>query len=627
MTRAERVTAMRRLLRSSVDGRAREVRRLAGWSLVEALPAFLSGLLVARAIDDGFLAGDTATGFAWLGVLAVSVLVGGWATRQTFLRIADIIEPFRDKLVERTVRGSLRRSTATGAVADGTGVARLTQQVEIVREAYASVLLVVQGFLVTAVGALLGLLTLAPIVLVLVVPPLLVSLALFALALPGMARRQRDSILADEGIAESSGIVAGAMRDVSASGAEQQVSAIVGSHIDAQARATRELARFTALRTISVAIGALLPIVLILAAGPWLLDRGVSTGAILGALTYVAQGVHPALQTLVRGLGNTGLWLFVTLARIVEETEAPVVADAAPAAARPPRGCEVRLSGVTFGYGRAVEPVIDGLQLTIPEGDHLAVVGPSGVGKSTLAGLIAGLLEPQRGSVSFADVPVGALDPRTSAQRRALIPQQAYVFAGTLRENLAYLRVDASDEVIQDGVDRLGARALVQRLGGLDAELDPHVLSAGERQLLTLVRAYISTARLVILDEATCHLDPAAEAHVERAFAEREGSLLVIAHRISSALRARRVLVLDSGSALVGSHDELLAQSALYRDLVGHWKGAPAPAPAAAPAAAPAPAAQPATPAAAPGSNGRRFPALTALTPLGRALARQRAGS
>jgi ATP-binding cassette subfamily C protein len=174
--------------------------------------------------------------------------------------------------------------------------------------------------------------------------------------------------------------------------------------------------------------------------------------------------------------------------------------------------------------------------------------------------------------VLLGDAPVAALDAPTAARHRTLIPQEAYVFAATLRENLAYLRPDATDTVIYHAVDRLGASALVQRLGGLDGELDPRGLSAGERQLLTLVRSFISEAPLVILDEATCHLDPAAEAHVERAFAARDGSLIVIAHRISSALRARRVLLLDGEQALVGSHDELLLRSALYRDLVGHWR-------------------------------------------------------
>jgi ABC-type multidrug transport system fused ATPase/permease subunit len=291
--------------------------------------------------------------------------------------------------------------------------------------------------------------------------------------------------------------------------------------------------------------------------------------------------VHPALQTLVRGLGNTGLWLLVTLARIVEETEAP--ADARPAGrarSADPRGHDAMLRDVTFSYGRASEPVVDGLDLAIWEDDHLAVVGPSGAGKSTLAGLIAGLLEPQHGTVLLGGAPVAALDAMTAARHRTLIPQEAYVFAGTLRENLAYLRPDASDAVIDAAVDRLGAQALVERLGGPSADLDPHALSAGERQLLTLVRAYISPARLVILDEATCHLDPAAEARVERAFADRDGSLLIIAHRISSALRARRVLLLDAGHALLGRHDDLLLRSALYRDLVGHWN-TPRPRPAA----------------------------------------------
>jgi len=563
------------VLRSSVRGRGAAVGRLAGWSLVEALPAFLSGLLIARAIDDGFLAGDTRAGFAWLGLLALSVLVGGWATRQTFLRLAGIVEPFRDELVARTVHGSLRRGTTPGETADRAGVARLTQQVEIVREAYASVLLVVQGFLVTAVGALFGLLTLAPVVLVLVVPPLLAGLALFAIALPGMAARQRASILADERIAETAAVIGEGMRDIEACGAQRHVAAMIGRHVDAQARATRELARFTALRTIAVGVGGLAPLLLILAFAGRLVDAGVSTGAILGALTYVAQGVHPALQTLVRGLGNTGLWLFVTLARIVEETEAPPPAPAQPARERSttpdPRGYEVRLRGVTFGYGRAAEPVIADLDLAIGEGEHLAVVGPSGAGKSTLAGVVAGLLVAQRGDVLLGGAPVAGIDPATAARHRTLIPQEAYVFEGSLRENLAYLLPGAPDAMLHDAARRLGASALVERLGGLDGELDPRALSAGERQLLTLVRAYVAPAPLVILDEATCHLDPAAEAVVERAFAERGGSLVVIAHRISSALRARRILLLDGGQALLGSHDELLERSPLYRDLVGHW--------------------------------------------------------
>jgi len=576
MTPKQRRTAMATLLRSSLHGRRREVTGLAAWSAVEAVPAFLSGLLVARAIDKGFLAGSVETGFAWLGVLAVSVLIGAWATRQTFLRLAAVVEPFRDELVRRTVNGTLRRSTAPGASPDAAGAARLTHHVEIVREGYASVLMVVQSFVVSSIGALLGLFTLLPLVLVLVVPPVVIGLALFLSALRGMAARQRDSILADERIGDVAGTVSDGLRDVVACGAEATVAASAGEHIAAQAHATRVLARFTAVRTVSIAIGGWLPIVLILAAGPWLLRNGASTGEILGALTYVAQGLHPALETLVRSLGHTGLWLYVTLGRIAEAAADLQAPDArARYEGDVPRHPDLRFRQVTFGYGRSPDPVIRELDLVIADGDHLAVVGPSGVGKSTLAGLIAGMLSPQSGEVRLGGVPVGDLDAQTAARHRVLIPQEAYVFAGTLRENLAYLRPDATTAQIDDAVDRLGMRSLVARIGGYDAEVDASALSAGERQLITLVRSYLSPARLVVLDEAACHLDPAAEARVELAFAARPGTLLVIAHRISSALRARKILVLDGTCAAIGTHEELLAASPLYRDLVGHWAVTP----------------------------------------------------
>jgi len=578
VTPAERRKAMLGVLRSSVRGRRGELAGLAAWSLVEALPAFLSGVLVARALDDGFLAGDTTKGLTWLGALAAAMLVGGWATRATFLRLASIVEPLRDALVTRTVEGSLGQAASTGA-GDSAAVARLTGQVEIVREAYASVLLVTQGFVVRTIGALAGLATLQPVVLALVLPPLLVGLALFAAALPGMAARQRASILADERIATATGTVVDGLRDITACGAQQRMAATVGAHVDAQATATRELARFTALRTIAVAVGGLLPIVLILAFGPWLLRNGATTGTIIGALTYVSSGVHPALQTLVRGLGNTGLWLFVTLARIVEATglATPGPRSVGNGGRGLPRGYELRFEGVTFGYGDGADPVVCELELVVPEGDHLAIVGPSGAGKSTLAALAVGLLEPQAGQVRLGEMPVRGLAPAAAGRTRALIPQEAYVFDGTLRDNLAYLAPYTTDTGLREVIELLGMRELVERLGGLHEKLEPARLSAGERQLVTLARAYVSPAPLIILDEATCHLDPPWEARVEDAFAARSGTLVVIAHRISSAQRARRTLVLDGARATVGTHDELLQRSPLYRDLVGHWTGRPAP--------------------------------------------------
>ncbi|MGK5546257.1 ATP-binding cassette domain-containing protein, partial [Streptomyces sp. URMC 127] len=234
----------------------------------------------------------------------------------------------------------------------------------------------------------------------------------------------------------------------------------------------------------------------------------------------------------------------------------------------------LRLRRLTFAYGDHADPVVRDLDLALPPGAHLAVVGPSGVGKSTLAGLIAGLLRPGGGEVT-----VGGHRAETAAAtaRRVLIPQEAYVFSGTLAANLGYLRpgpAPVPEEELRAATEALGMTELVRRLGGFAAPLAPAELSAGERQQIALARAYLSPAPLAVLDEATCHLDPAAEARAERAFARRPGgTLVVIAHRAASARRAGLVLVMDGADTVCGDHHELLARSPLYRDLMGEGAG------------------------------------------------------
>jgi ATP-binding cassette subfamily C protein len=152
------------------------------------------------------------------------------------------------------------------------------------------------------------------------------------------------------------------------------------------------------------------------------------------------------------------------------------------------------------------------------------------------------------------------------------------VFAGTLRENLTYLAPGAGDRALDRAVAAVGLGATVRRLGSYGAAISPGgvELSAGERQLVALARVHLSPATIVLLDEATCHLDPAAEARAEAAFATRaarRGILVVIAHRISSALRAQRILVLDGPHPQLGTHEELLSTSPLYADLLGYWGG------------------------------------------------------
>ncbi|WBQ08238.1 ATP-binding cassette domain-containing protein [Kribbella sp. CA-293567] len=552
---------MRRELRFGLTAvRRRPAVKLAAWSLPEILPSAFYGLAVAHA-TDAFLGGRRDTGLTWLAALLAAAVLGAVGARQVYRRLGDLVEPVRDDLVRKVVSGALGNARADGAVA------RLNRQVEIVRDTFAGLILVVRSFLVTAIGVVTGLLSLSPLVAVLVIPLFLLGFAL-SFGLLGMAAaRVRASLRADESLATSAAMTFAGVRDLTAAGAEDFAGRLVGVPIEAHAAAERSLAKVAALRTLCFAVGGWLPLVVLLGAAPWLAAQGVSTGTLLGGLTYVLLGLQPALNTVMSALGDSGLRYVVTLGRILDQSEVPQYRTAA----RLPEGHEVRLQHVSFAYGPTAEPVLRDLELVVAEGDHLAVVGPSGIGKSTLARLICGLLPPTEGEVLLGGVPPSELQPSDLTGTRVVLPQEAYVFTGTVLENVTYLRRDASAVQISAAIDAVGAFPLVRRLGGLAAEVRPTELSAGERQLIALARAYLSPARLAILDEATCHLDPPAERIAEEAFAARPGSLIVIAHRVSSALRAQRILVLDGSNAMVGDDRDLRRRSALYAELAGHW--------------------------------------------------------
>ncbi|MFG2988219.1 ATP-binding cassette domain-containing protein [Streptomyces sp. NPDC048257] len=565
----------RRFLR----GRPRSLRRLALWSLLESAHTFLGGYAVARALDDGFLAGRTGTGIGWLGVAGAGALLGALALRGVFGGLADLVEPLRDGLVRRSVRQAIGRAVADPGRAGDTGaVSRLTQQTEMARDSFAGLVLIARSFVFTALGALLGLAALDPVLLVLVLPALLLGAAGFLATLHPMALVQRAALDADEALAARAGALAAGLRDVVACGGGASAGAPAELLIAEQERLAGRLARWTALRTLALGVAGRLPVVVLLAGTPWLLGRGVSAGAVAGALTYLVQSLLPALDALMTAVGAAGTRLLVVLDRFCDPDPAPpgtgtrVPVQAAPPAATAAPAPALELRRVRFAYGPRAHPVIDGLDLVVGPGEHLAVVGPSGIGKSTLTALIAGLLPPGGGTVRVAGAPAEGVPAHGPDVRRTLLPQQAYVFTGTVRENLTHL---CPGPVPRDEVERaaavLGADGLVARLGGLDAAVDPGRLSPGERQHLALTAAYLSPAPLLLLDEATCHLDPRTEERAERALAERPGTLVVVAHRISSAARADRVLVLDGTRAVCGTHAELPARSPLYRDLVGLW--------------------------------------------------------
>ncbi len=574
--------ALRLLRRHVPGGRGRWLPVLV-WSAVEAVPALASGWVVAQALDRGFLAHRADVGLALLGSLAALHVLRAVAQRALLGHFTDLVEPMRDSLVEEVVTAALSRAAGVrsshNSAPDSATVARLTGQVEAMRGLTGALLRVSRPVAITVLAAVAGLFTLAPVLVAVVVPPLALVAVAYPLSVRALARRSRATALAEEAVAAETGRVMLAARDIAALGAEDQATAVVGEVAARHARAAVAHARVASVRVGLNTLGGRLPLVGLLALGPWLIDRGsVTVGALVGAVVYLSAQLIPALSTLT-GLVSDYWTQLVTVATRLAETTAGSSDPAAPVTAVPgPRGTDLVVDGLGFAYGAGAAPVVRDLSFTVPAGDQLAIVGTSGIGKSTVAALLAGLDAPDTGTVRFGGVPVSTLAPAQRRRLIAMIPQQAYVFEGTLRENLGYLTdPDTSGATVgDDELDRAatatGCDELVARLGGYDAVLtDPGAeLSAGERQLIALTRVLLGPARVVILDEATCHLDPVAEARAEAAFAGRpDGTLVVIAHRLSSARRARRVLFLYDRGADLGEHTDLLERCAPYADLVG----------------------------------------------------------
>ncbi|MFF0331906.1 ABC transporter ATP-binding protein [Streptomyces fimicarius] len=575
---------------------------VAGWSLLEAVPALASGLLVAAALDRGFLAERPAEGFFWIGLLGAAMVFRALMTRTLTPWLGRIVEPLRDDLVTAVAAGAVQRAAAGARDTAGAGVARLTVQVETVRSLVSALLRSARQLGVSLLMAFVGLAALSAPVAALTLPPVLLTLLLCVPRLRVLARRQRRQLRAEERLTGVAGETFDGIRDVVACGARDRVADELSARITDHRDAVRAVARTASANTLLVSLGSHLPLLVLLLSAPRLLDSGaLSVGELLGATSYLVSGVAPALRSLVAVLGSWGVQLATVLSQLSRSTrEARPGPPGGQGPALPPRtrrtprtpqtprtpltpqtpsSPDLSLVNVVYAYGPGAAPVIDGLSLDIPAGSHLTVVGPSGAGKSTLTTLLAGLAGPDSGRLTLGGVPVTEVDRAWLHRAVTLIPQEAYVFTGTVRDNLRYLRPQARDTDILASATAVGARTLVDRLGGLDAPvgLDGPPLSSGERQLVALARAHLSPASIVLLDEACCHLDPAAEERAERAFADRGTTLVVVAHRISSALRAPRVLVLDGERTAVGTPAQLLDSSPLYADLVGHWVSAGAP--------------------------------------------------
>ncbi len=236
----------------------------------------------------------------------------------------------------------------------------------------------------------------------------------------------------------------------------------------------------------------------------------------------------------------------------------------------------IRLDHVTFGYDPA-RPVLSDVNLEIPPGQHVVLVGPTGAGKSTLAKLMTRFYDPTNGAVFIDGHDLRTLANRDLRRSVTMVPQEGFLFTGSIRENILFGRPDATKADVIAACQRLGIHDFIMTLpNGYETLVSYRGsrLSAGEKQLVSIARAFLADPPVLILDEATSSLDPATEEQVEQALRKLlEGrTSVVIAHRLSTAEHADRILVVDHGRVVEdGHHTELLARGGYYSTLYRQW--------------------------------------------------------
>ncbi len=532
------------------------------------LPLVVGGL-VNEVVSAGDAAGLDRILLLMAGITLVLAAAGFAQTRSLGVIGERIVARLRAQVFERLVSLELdfyvRRRV-------GELISRLSSDVTQVRTMLTQTLTSLLSSTLSLVGSVVVLFLLSPnlLVVILVLAPAMVVIAMvFARPLRRLSTRVQDSIAASTTTAEEalSGI-----RVVKSFGREAWEQQRYDQDLQGVVSMATRLVTYRGLfGSMMLILGFGTLIILLWFTGHQVIDGAISLGALTSFLLYgITIGTSLSTIAGIYGQFQEGAGAVVRVFEIIDER--PSIHDADGAAELSGVRGQVTFEGVTFSYGLE-RPVLRDLELEIAPGEVLAVVGPSGAGKTTLCNLVPRLWDASAGRVLVDGRDVRGLQLRSLRGAISLVPQEATIFGGTVEENIRYGRLDATEQELVAAARAANAHEFIEALpDGYQTLVGDRGtrLSGGQRQRVAIARAILKDAPILILDEATSSLDNQSERLVQDALARlMEGrTSIVVAHRLSTIRSADRIAVLDDGWLLeLGTHAELLASDGLYAHL------------------------------------------------------------